>query len=188
MTRTPASRPRPAGTLPRALALLGAVAVLAAGGSGGDADPAAGSAASDGGGTTAASGASDGGTVVVEPSDGGADEGLPSVAVGGDPIAVTPAPEGFSPPAPCPGDGMSLGVVGSAAEPALPERGGESLAVTATAIDGEKAVLTASVGDGAPQEIAPAAIGGTVSIEDQWTLSVTSVCADTHQVEFDLID
>lgn len=183
MTRTAARRPFHRSGLGVLTSVL-AVGLIAAGCTSGVedpvADPTASSSASDAG------GASDGGgTVVLEPSDGGT--GQATVEVASDPYPVTPAPEGFEPPAACTGEGAYLTEVGSPSTPDLPERGGESLSIEATAIDGDKAVLSATV-DGGTRAIEPAAIGETVSIEDQWTISVTSVCGDTDQVEFDLID
>ncbi|GAA1323779.1 MULTISPECIES: hypothetical protein [Brachybacterium] len=183
MTRTAARRPFHRSGLGVLTSVL-AVGLIAAGCTSGVEDPVASSSASDAGGV---SGASDGGggTVVLEPSDGGT--GQATVEVSSDPYPVTPAPEGFEPPAACTGEGAYLTEVGSPSTPDLPERGGESLSIEATSIDGDKAVLSATV-DGGTRAIEPAAIGETVSIEDQWTISVTSVCGDTDQVEFDLID
>lgn len=183
MTRTAARRPFHRSGLGVLTSVL-AVGLIAAGCTSGVedpvADPTASSSASDAG------GASDGGgTVVLEPSDGGT--GQATVEVASDPYPVTPAPEGFEPPAACTGEGAYLTEVGSPSTPDLPERGGESLSIEATSIDGDKAVLSATV-DGSSRAIEPAAIGETVSIEDQWTISVTSICGDTDQVEFDLID
>ena len=53
--------------------------------------------------------------------------------------------------------------------------------------DGDRAELTAAVGDSPARDIEPITLGETVTL-DLWTLSVTSVCAETDQVEFDLID
>ena len=183
MTRTAARRPFHRSGLGALTSLL-AVGLIAASCTSGVedpvADPTASSSASDAG------GASDGGgTVVLEPSDGGT--GQATVEVASDPYPVTPAPEGFEPPAACTGEGAYLTEVGSPSTPDLPERGGESLSIEATSIDGDKAVLSATVA-GSSRAIEPAAIGETVSIEDQWTISVTSICGDTDQVEFDLID
>lgn len=183
MTRTAARRPFHRSGLGVLTSVL-AVGLIAAGCTSGVedpvADPTASSSASDAG------GASDGGgTVVLEPSDGGT--GQATVEVASAPYPVTPAPEGFEPPAACTGEGAYLTEVGSPSTPDLPERGGESLSIEATSIDGDKAVLSATV-DGSSRAIEPAGIGETVSIEDQWTISVTSICGDTDQVEFDLID
>ena len=46
---------------------------------------------------------------------------------------------------------------------------------------------SAAVGDSPARDIEPITLGETVTL-DLWTLSVTSVCAETDQVEFDLID
>lgn len=135
-------------------------------------------AASDGGGTGGDSGADD------AASDGG---GQTAAAVPQESYEVTPAPEGFVPPEPCTGEGAYYAVQGEAATPDLPERGGESLTVSLEDIDGDSARLQARVGDGPVREIGPITLGETVGV-DLWTLSVTSVCADTDQVEFDLID
>lgn len=188
MTRTAARRPFHRSGLGVLTSVL-AVGLIAAGCTSGVedpvADPTASSSACEAGG---ASGASDGGdgTVVLAPSDGGG-TGQATVEVASDPYPVTPAPEGFEPPAACTGEGAYLTEVGSPSTPDLPERGGESLSIEATSIDGDRAVLSATV-DGSSRAIEPAAIGETVSIEDQWTISVTSICGDTDQVEFDLID
>lgn len=189
MTRTAARRPFHRSGLGVLTSLL-AVGLLAAGCTSGVedpvADPTAPSSASDAGGASGASDDGGDGTVVLAPSDGGG-TGQATVEVSSDPYPVTPAPEGFEPPAACTGEGAYLTEVGSPSTPDLPERGGESLSIEAVSIDGEKAVLSATV-DGGTREIESAAIGETVSIEDQWTISVTSVCGDTDQVEFDLID
>ncbi|UVY84228.1 hypothetical protein NLU66_01130 [Brachybacterium sp. NBEC-018] len=189
MTRTAARRPFHRSGLGVLTSLL-AVGLLAAGCTSGVedpvADPTAPSSASDAGGASGASDDGGDGTVVLAPSDGGG-TGQATVEVSSDPYPVTPAPEGFEPPAACTGEGAYLTEEGSPSTPDLPERGGESLSIEAVSIDGEKAVLSATV-DGGTRGIEPAAIGETVSIEDQWTISVTSVCGDTDQVEFDLID
>ncbi|WP_114853465.1 hypothetical protein [Brachybacterium sp. YJGR34] len=168
-------RPRPsrAGLAGALLALT-----LLAGCSGGD-DPAPESSAleaSDGGGTAS----SDGGGA----SDAG---GATAAAVPQDPYPATPAPEGFTPPPSCTGEGAYFLEAGAPANPALPERAGETLTVELEAIDGESAELVATIGDGAPRSVEPVTIGESVTI-DLWTISVTSVCGDTEQVEFDLID
>ena len=102
--------------------------------------------------------------------------------------AVTPVPEGFEAPAPCTGEGAySARVDEDPAEPELPERSGETLTITVTGIDGDHAELEAAIGGGDPRPIEPATLGETVTI-DLWTISITSVCTDTEQVEFDLIN
>lgn len=129
-------------------------------------------AVSDGGGEDAA-------------SDGG---GASVAVVPQDPYEVTPAPDGFEAPAPCTGEGAHLVELGSGpSDPALPARAGESLTIELTGIEGDHAQLTAAIGDGEPRPVRDATIGETVAL-DLWTISVTSVCADTGQVEFDLID
>ena len=162
----------------RLAAALGAVALLAAGCGESAPEPetvtsASSSAASDGG-----------GEATVEPSDGG---GQSVAAVPEEPYAVTPPPEGFEPPEPCTGEGAHLVEVGGAADPALPERAGDALTIEATGIEGEAAQLRATLGDGDPRAIEDMTIGETAAV-DLWTISVTSVCADTQQIEFDLID
>ncbi|WP_394216609.1 hypothetical protein [Brachybacterium vulturis] len=131
------------------------------------------SAASDGGGS-ATSAASDGG-------------GRTAAAVPQEKYAVTPAPEGFTPPEPCSGEGAYFAEVGGTATPELPERADETLTITAESIEGADAQLTATLGDGSSRPLEDITLGETVTI-DLWTLSVTSVCEDTQQVEFDLID
>lgn len=131
---------------------------------------------SDGGGDTAASGGS--------PSDGG---GRSAAGVPQDPYPATPAPDGFEAPSPCSGEGAYFAGVGETASPDLPERAGESLSLEVTGIEGDQAQLTATVGDGSPRPVEDMTLGDTATI-DLWTISVTSVCADTEQVEFDLID
>ncbi|MGP4914195.1 hypothetical protein [Brachybacterium tyrofermentans] len=193
-TRRP-SRARLAGA-------LFAISVLATGCSdAGDSDqgdaPVA-SEASDAGGSSEA-GTSDGGTsqegsasdgggedaVVTGSSDGG---GRSSATVPQEPFAVTPAPDGFEPPDPCSGEGAYFAEVGGgAASPDLPERDGETLAIEATGIEGDTAQLTATLGEGKPRPIEDITLGETATLEG-WTISVTSVCQDTDQVEFDLIN
>lgn len=157
-----------------------AVALLAAGCGGA---PEEGS--SSGEGTAAeAPAASDGGGGDAGASDGG---GATSAAIPQEAWEVTPAPEGFTPPEPCTGEGAYYAQIGGEATPELPERSGETLTVTVEGIDDGTAELTAAVGDSPAREIEPISLGETVTV-DLWTLSVTSVCADTEQVEFDLID
>lgn len=131
------------------------------------------------------------GTTAGEPaaSDGGAsDEGGKTAAVvPQESYEVTPAPEGFVPPEPCTGEGAFYAELGGEATPTLPERGGESVTVSLESIEGDSAQLMAQVGDSPALEIGPITLGETVAV-DLWTLSVTSVCADSEQVEFDLID
>lgn len=184
----------------RARAVLGtvasmlAVAALAAGCTGGSSSPeesspaasesaASEATASDSGGTAAggSEGAADGGAGA---SDGGA---ATAVAVPQDPYPVTPAPEGFVPPEPCTGEGAYFTEVGTSATPDLPERAGESLTVDLVSIEGDQAQLRATIGDSPARDIEPMTLGEIVTL-DLWTLSVTSVCEGTQQVEFDLID
>lgn len=145
-----------------------------------------GGGASGSGGASAAGGASDGGAASA---DGGASEedGQAAAAVPQDPYPVTPAPEGFAAPAPCSGEGAYFAEVGGTATPGLPERAGETLSVQVVGIDGDKAQLAATVGDGSSRPIEDITLGETATI-DLWTISVTSICEDTQQVEFDLID
>lgn len=127
-------------------------------------------------------GASDGGG---EPSDGG---GATAAAVPVDPYPVTPAPDDFEAPGACTGEGAHLAEVGSGgAEPGLPERAGESLTIEVTAIEGDHAQLTAAIGSADPRPIEDITVGESVTI-DLWTISLTSVCGDLDQVEFDLIN
>ena len=161
-------------SLPRLAVSALAACLFVAGCSGSPAPEESGSATSDGGGVSDAGEASDGGAATA-------------AAVPQDPWEVTPAPEGFTPPDPCTGEGAYYAEIGGEATPELPERGGESLAVTVEEIDGETAALTAAVGDSPAREVEAITLGETVTV-DLWTLSVTSVCADTERVEFDLID
>lgn len=159
----------------------------------GDPDPAAndgtvasddgGAAESDQDGSDGAGGSEDGA------SDGGGEnaEARDSATVPADPYPVTPPPEGFEAPASCTGEGMHLVKPGTAATPDLPERAGETVRIELTGIEGEKAQLTAAIGDGEPRPVEDAAVGDTVSV-DLWTISITSVCTDQDQVEFDLIN
>lgn len=141
--------------------------------------------ASGDGGTSDAGGASEEGGA----SDSGAsdDGGQTAAEVPQDSYPVTPAPDGFVPPESCSGEGAYFGEVGSTATPELPERAGETLSIDVVGIEGEDALLTATVGDGSPREVEAVTLGETVTI-DLWTISVTSVCGDTQQVEFDLIN
>lgn len=117
-------------------------------------------------------------------SDGG---GKTAAAVPKEAYPVTPAPAGFTPPEPCSGEGAYFAEVGGTTTPALPERAGEALTITAEGIDGAAAQLTATLGDSSSRPVQDITLGETVTI-DLWTISVTSVCEDTQQVEFDLID
>lgn len=162
--------------LPRTALTALAVCLLAAGCSGSPAPEESGSAA-----PTSEAGASDDGGAA---SDAG---GATAAAVPQEAWEVTPAPEGFTPPDPCTGEGAYYAEIGGETTPELPERGGESLAVAVEGIDGDTATLTAAVGDSPDREVEPITLGETVTV-DLWTLSVTSVCADTERVEFDLID
>ena len=132
----------------------------------------------------------DGAPSASTPSDaGGASDGggATAAAVPQEAWEVTPAPEGFTPPEPRTGEGAYYAEIDGEATPELPERGGETLTVTVEGIDGDRAELTAAVGDSPARDIEPITLGETVTL-DLWTLSVTSVCAETDQVEFDLID
>lgn len=161
-----------------------AVSLLAAGCTGEDPDPTStdGTVASDDGGADASDqgGAGD----ATEPSDGG---GRTAAAVPVEPIEVTPAPEGFEPPAPCTHEGAHLVSADAPATPELPERGGDVPVIELTGIEGDKAQLTVTIGEGEPRPVEDAAIGETIGL-DLWTISITSVCSDQDQVEFDLID
>lgn len=154
-----------------------ALTLLAAGCGGEDPAPEA---------TTSSSAASDGGgaSETAEPSDGG---GQSVAGVPQDPYPATPAPDDFEAPDPCSGEGAYFAEVGGTASPELPERAGETLTIEVSGIDGTDAQLTATLGEGAPREIEPLTLGESTTI-DLWTISVTSVCEDSEQVEFDLID
>lgn len=176
------ARPRPSRS--RLAGALLAVALVAAG-CGGAEDPApegaaTSSAVSDGGVASDGGGASD---------DGGASDrgGRSAAPLPVEPYPVTPAPEGFTPPDACSGEGAYFVEVGGTATPALPERAGESLTIALSGIQGADAQLTATLGDSEPRPIQDITLGESVTI-DLWTLSVTSVCDATQQVEFDLID
>ncbi|MGP9538253.1 hypothetical protein ACT3SP_09580 [Brachybacterium sp. AOP43-C2-M15] len=168
-----------------------ALSLLAAGC--GESDPApeesaAAPAASDEGGAeddgASDSGASDSGASDDDASDGG---GRSAAGVPRDPYPVTPAPDDFEAPEPCSGEGAYYAKLGETASPDLPERAGESLSVELTGIEGDHAQLSATIGDGSARPVEDMTLGETATI-DLWTISVTSVCADTDQVEFDLID
>lgn len=130
--------------------------------------------------------ASDDGGAPQEPSDGGASAA--PVPAAEEPIAVTPAPADFSPPSgSCTGEGMHLVEPGKDARPALPERDGITLSIGLESMEKDTVELTATLGNGKPHPIEPAQVGDTFQI-DLWTLSVTSICPKTDQVEFDVID
>lgn len=184
--RTAPFRPAPARFAGALFALL-ALTLLAAGcgeSAPGPEQSSSGPTASDGGGGAADSapdsGASDGGGA---PETGG----QTAAGVPQDPYPATPAPEGFVPPAACSGEGAYFAEVGGTATPELPERAGETLTIEAAGIEGEDAQLTATIGNGSARPIEDITLGETVTI-DLWTLSVTSVCGDTEQIEFDLIN
>ncbi|AXK46949.1 hypothetical protein [Brachybacterium saurashtrense] len=137
---------------------------------------------------SATAAASDGGTDPAGDGTGASDGGgQATAAVPQEAFAVTPAPEGFTPPDPCSGEGAYFTELGGTATPDLPERAGESLTVELVGIDGDHAELRATIGDSPAREIEAMTLGETVTV-DLWTLSVTSVCEDSEQVEFDLID
>lgn len=162
---------------------LFALTLLAAGcseGSSGPEESPAVAEASDGGGASDAGGSEE----ASGPSDSG---GQTAAGVPQDPYPATPAPDGFEPPEACSGEGAYFAEVGGTATPDLPERAGETLTIDAVGIKGEDAQLTATLGDGSTRPIEDVTLGETVSI-DLWTISVTSVCEGTQQVEFDLID
>lgn len=165
----------------RAAALL-ALTLLAAGcGGGQETGPSRDGASevSDQGGDSE-SGASDEGGA----ADGG---GRSAAAVPADPYPVTPAPEEFEAPAACTGEGAHMAEVGDPAQPELPERAGEALAIELAGIEDDHAQLTATIGSGEARPIEDATIGESVTI-DLWTISVTSVCSDRDQVGFDLVN
>lgn len=172
---------------------LAALALVAAGCAGDEeeASPAGGSASDAGASSSASSdagGASDAGGGAAEESPTEESSTAESSTASAEAYAVTPVPEGFEAPAPCTGEGAySARVDEDPAEPELPERSGETLTITVTGIDGDHAELEAAIGGGDPRPIEPATLGETVTI-DLWTISITSVCTDTEQVEFDLID
>ena len=171
--RTAPSRPSAA----RLVGVMLALTLLAAGCGGEDPAPEA---------TTSSSAASDGGgaSEAAEPSDGG---GQSVAGVPQDPYPATPAPDDFEAPDPCSGEGAYFAEVGGTASPELPERAGETLTIEVSGIDGTDAQLTATLGEGMPREVEPLTLGETTTI-DLWTISVTSVCEDSEQVEFDVID
>lgn len=82
---------------------------------------------------------------------------------------------------------MHLAEVGANAKPALPTRADESLIISVSSLTKDTTVLTAQVGGGDPRPTQPLHLGDTVQI-DLWTISVTSICPDQKQVEFDVID
>lgn len=121
---------------------------------------------------------------------GGSDGGGAATASAPEPtpIAATPAPSDFTPPAnPCTGEGIHLVEQGTHAKPALPARAGQTLTIGLDSMTKDTAALTASVGSGKPRKVDPVHIGDTVQV-DLWTISVTSICPDQRQVEFDVID
>lgn len=171
------ARPRPSAA--RLAGALLALTLLAAGCGGGDPAPepeetTASPAASDDGGASDAGGASDGG-------------GRTAAGVPQDAYPATKAPDEFEAPEACSGEGAYFAEVGGTATPELPERAGEALTIGVAGIEGENAQLTATLGGGSPREIEAMTLGDTATI-DLWTISVTSVCGDSQQVEFDLID
>lgn len=147
--------------------------------------------ASDGGGASDAGGSSDAGGAAEgdDAAGGSASDGGGQTAAGvpQDPYPVAPVPDGFVPPEACSGEGAYFGEVGSTATPELPERAGETLSIDVVGIEGEDALLTATIGEGSAREVEAITLGETATI-DLWTISVTSVCGDTQQVEFDLIN
>lgn len=176
-------RTRP--TRPARALLAGAVLALTllAAGCGGDQDP--GPFPDGAAETTETDGSSDGGAAETGASDGG---GRTAAAVPADPYPVTPAPEGFETPAACTGEGSYLAEVDAGpAQPELPERAGETVTIELTGIEDDHAQLTAAIGAGEPRPIEDAAVGETVTL-DLWTISLTSICSDVEQVEFDLIN
>lgn len=181
---------RPARTR-RALVGLAALTLLAAGCGGAAEEGGEGSAAatstsapSDGGGSGSAA-SDDGGATA---GDKATAEESASAEAPAEAIEVTPAPEGFAPPEPCTGEGAHAARLDEGpADPALPERAGETVTVTVTGVDGDHAELEAAIGEAEPRPLGPITLGETATL-NLWTISVTSVCEDTGQVEFDLID
>lgn len=132
------------------------------------------SAASDAGGGSEATGSSDGGG--QGPSDGG--------SAGDEALAVTPPAQEPELTDACTGEGAYLASKDTKVDPSVPERDGLTLDVRAKGIEKDGADLVADI-DGTRTPIETAHVGDTVTV-DQWTLSITSVCAD--RVEFDVID
>lgn len=173
-------RPRRASTPARLAALMLTAGLLAAGCSGETEtapEPSAdGPVASDGGDDT-----------TVESSDGGG-KSVAEVPAEDEPIEVTPAPSDFSlPGGSCTGEGMHLVEPDGEATPALEERDGVTLSIGVESIEKDSVELTATMDDGQPRPIEAAKVGDTIQI-DLWTLSVTSICQDLDQVEFDVIN
>lgn len=170
-------------SLARLAGALLALTLLAAGcseGSSGPEESPAATESSDAGGASDAGGSEE----ASGPSDGG---GQTAAGVPQDPYPATPAPDGFVAPEACSGEGAHFARVGETATPELPERAGETLTIEAVGIEGDDAQLTATIGDGSTRPIEDLTLGETASI-DLWTISVTSVCEDTQQIEFDLIN
>lgn len=168
--------PRPATRMVRGLAVLGAIALLTTG-CGGAAD---GSASTSAASSAAASG-SPAPTTDATTTEAPSTSAAPTPA----PIAVTPPAEAPQLPSSCTYEGAYRMPLGGANDPALPERDGAAITLTATEVtDDGSAVLLARVGE-SEHAIEPAHVGDTVAV-DGWTLSVTSVCADA--VEVDLIN
>lgn len=128
-------------------------------------------------------------TTEAPASDAGGAAPEPSTAAADAPIGVTAPPEPPQVPDACTGEGMHAVSLGGGIDPALPEREGSTLTLSLVQVaqrDGAPAAhLTASVDGDDPRVIQPAIIGDVFTV-DVWTFSVTSVCADT--VEVDLID
>jgi len=182
--RTAPVRPSLARLAGALLALTLLAAGCSEGSSGPEKSPAA-TEAADAGGASDAGGSDAGGSEVASgPSDGG---GQSAAGVPQDPYPATPAPDGFVAPEACSGEGAHFVRVGETATPELPERAGETLTIEAVGIEGDDAQLTATIGDGSTRPIEDLTLGETASI-DLWTISVTSVCEDTQQIEFDLIN
>ncbi len=123
------------------------------------------------------------------PSDAGGDSAPSDAPESSEPatITVTAPPTGFTPPADtCNGEGMHLATKNAPLNPALPDRGG-SADVRLGTIDGKTATLVVTSADGRTLSTDPAQVGDSIGIE-KWTVSITSICADTQQVEFDLIN
>lgn len=168
---------------------------------------ASGCGADDGGSEDASSttvGTSDGASAASSEASGSA-SGEPSASASASPsggasaasptgpaaIPVTPPEEAVQLTNACTGEGAYV-VPASGADPvspALPERSGSTLALTVTGVEqsegGAAVRLSAAVGSEAPRAVDAARVGDTFAVGD-WTLSVTSICAD--QVELDLID
>lgn len=187
----PRGRARVAAT---AAALALAFTASGCGADDGGADAGSGTAGGASDGTSATSGEASG-SASGEPNasasaspSGGASAASPT---GPAAIPVTPPEEAVQLTNACTGEGAYV-LPASGAEPvspALPERSGSTLALTVTEVEqsegGAAVRLSATIGSEEPRAVDAARVGDTFAVGD-WTLSVTSICAD--QVELDLID